>query len=261
MENSYIVENKCANCGNLFRDKYCNKCGQRVIHRFSASYLWQGLKQDVIGIESGLVHTLSELWKRPGQMILTYINGATNQYYGPLKYLIFWTAVYLILLSWINPTEENSEFIQKLIVKSSGPFSSDSYNNFVLALNWYMQHHTNFYVLGIIPFISLMGYLFFRNQGFNFTEIAIFYTYFYGQFVFCVIVVNLVVLILSWGGSGISTVLLFVLYFFLFFRMQLQFFKARWKISILNGVGILSLGTILYWLFLFLLFNVTIMFN
>ncbi len=82
-----MVEHRCVNCGNLFHGDFCNKCGQKITPRFTAIYLWQKLREDLIGIESGFLHTFKELWMDPEKMISNYIHGATIQYYSPLKYM------------------------------------------------------------------------------------------------------------------------------------------------------------------------------
>ncbi len=254
MENrpDYRIENTCVNCGNLFYGKFCNTCGQKNIKRFTGIYLWQSLRENILGIDSGLLHTFKELWTSPGKMILNYLKGATSQYYSPLKYLALWTAVYLILIALINKTEQNPQLFWDFMATSYRHFSREVFDDFYLFMKWFMEQNTNLYILGIIPFISVSGYLFFRNHKFNLTEIIIFYTYFYGQFVFCVVVANLVNLIPQWDGTRLSTLIIFISYFFLFFRMQLQFFDEGWKISLLKGVGILSCGTVMYWSFVFL---------
>jgi hypothetical protein len=252
---NFEIEKECVSCGNLFHGEFCNTCGQKVIQRFTGIYLWQRLREDVIGIESGLFYTFRELWVNPGKMILNYVRGATKPYYSPLKYLILWTAVYLISLAFISKTEQHPEFLQELIFNSTRPFSFESLTEGKLFIGWFMQHQTNFYLIGIIPFLSLSGYIFFRSKKFNLTEIAIFYTYFCGQFAFCALIANLLNLVPAWKETELSTLIIFVLYVYLFFRMQTQFFSERLGISILKGIGILSCGIVMYWSFLFASLN------
>jgi hypothetical protein len=254
-ESNGNIEKVCANCGNLFHGGFCNACGQKVIQRFTGIYLWQWVRNDVIGIESGLLHTFKELWLNSGKMILHYVRGATKPYYSPLKYLILWTAAYLISLTFISKTEQHSQFLQELISSSIKPFSFESLTESKLFISWFMQHQTNFYLIGIIPFFSLSGYIFFKSKKFNLTEIVIFYTYFCGQFAFCALAGNLLNLIPAWKETELSTLMISILYVYLFFRMQTQFFNERLSISILKGIGILACGMAMYWSVLFAAFN------
>lgn len=139
------AENQCANCGLSFQGEFCNKCGQKIIPRFTAIYLLQRFREDLIGIESGFIHTFKELWVNPGKMISNYINGATIQYYSPLKYLILWTAAYLILLQLIGRAEQNPHFFEELIAHSNKSFSSESLVDFRSLLIWFMQQKSDFY--------------------------------------------------------------------------------------------------------------------
>jgi hypothetical protein len=245
----------CANCGNLFHGDYCNACGQKMIGRFTGAYIWQTLREDIIGLESGLLHTFKELWLRPGLMITSYINGATKQYYSPLKYLILWTAAYLLVLAVLNQPDLNPNLLQELLSHSNQVFSLESFSDFVVFLEWFMKQNTNFYLLGIIPFLAMSGLIFFQKKNFNLTELIIFYTYFCGQFAFCAVISSLVSIIPNFNKPVFSTALIFIFYFFLFFRMQKQFTKESWIISIPKGIGVFSLGTTMYWLFVFLVFN------
>src|SRR5690349_6476738 len=97
----------CKTCGNIFKGQYCNACGQKEIKRFTGSFLWQAFHKDVFEIDNGLWLTYGELWLRPGKMVLSYIHGATKKYYSPLKYLIFWTALYLIIQPFVTKSDQN----------------------------------------------------------------------------------------------------------------------------------------------------------
>jgi hypothetical protein len=247
--------NECVNCGNLFHGNFCNRCGQKTINRFTGVYLWEQLREDVIGLESGLVHTFKELWINPGKLISNYVKGATKQYYSPLKYLVFWTAVYLISVQFLNRAEQNPNFLHDLLLHTNKPFSSEAFADFNLFFRWLMEQKSDFYFLGIIPFLSASGYIFFRNKNFNVTEIVIFFTYFYGQFAFCAMAVNLADLIPAWSELKFSSPIILILFSLVFFRMIKQFFNESWKVSILKGVGILLVGTATFWFLLFLVFN------
>ena len=245
-------EIRCANCGNTFQGFYCNSCGQKVIDRFTLNYVWQTIRTDLIGIEGGLIHTFKELWKRPGPMINSYLHGVTKPYYSPIKYLIFWTAIYLLIVSLLERTNQQLSLGSSFMWRSGEPFSSESFQNFRIFMEWSMKQNTNFYMIGILPFLSLVGLLFIRRN--NFTEIIIFFTY-YGQFSFCASVANLMFLFSDTYGAVLSTSLIFVSYFFLLFRMLKQFIEVEWATAILKGMAISLFGTSIYWLLAFLVFN------
>ena len=119
----------CKNCKQTFQGEYCSSCGQRSFKRFSISYLWHGLRDDLFEIEGGLLLTFRELWTHPGTMVLNYINGATKKYYSPLKYLIFWTAIYLIIVPFTATSDSNFS-IENVISNSNPIFSTGTLTDF-----------------------------------------------------------------------------------------------------------------------------------
>ena len=247
----------CENCGHIFQGEFCNKCGQQVFKRFSGLYLWHGLREDLFEIESGLLLTFKELWTHPGIMVLNYINGKTKRYYSPLKYLIFWTAAYLILIPFTTRSESRSSIID-LMINSHSPFSRESLDDFISFWVQLMKMQTNIYFLGLIPFLSVINYSFHQANKFNLIEILILHTYFCGQFAFVIIIfTSLTPLFISFeiAGFKIMDLLLQLPYWYLFIRMQKEFFSETWNKAILKGIVILIVGTATYLFFLFLLFN------
>lgn len=248
----------CKNCRQTFQGEYCSSCGQRSFKRFSISYLWHGLRDDLFEIEGGLLLTFRELWTHPGTMVLNYINGATKKYYSPLKYLIFWTAIYLIIVPFTATSDSNFSF-ENIISNSNPIFSTGSLSDFRSVWDYVMKIKTNIYLMGLIPFLTAINYLFHRGSRFNYTEILILHTYFCGQFAFVAIVMTLLSTqldSLTIGGSNFSDLLIHVPYWYLFLKMQKEFFGNTWTISIFKGITVLSVGTLLYLVVLYLILNV-----
>ncbi len=105
---------------------------------------------------------------------------------------------------------------------------------------------------------NLNTYSFNQSSKFNFIEILILHTYFCGQFAFVTIIfTSLTPLFISFeiAGFKIMDLLLQLPYWYLFIRMQKEFFSETWNKAILKGLVILIFGTATYLLFLFLLFN------
>ncbi len=247
----------CKNCRQTFQGEYCSSCGQRAFKRFSISYLWHGLRDDLFEIEGGLLLTFRELWTHPGTMVLNYINGATRKYYSPLKYLIFWTAIYLIIVPFTATSASNFP-IESVISNSNPIFSSRSLTDFIYVWGYLMKIKTNIYLMGLIPFLTATNYLFHRESRFNYTEILILHTYFCGQFAFVAIVMTLLstqIDSLTIGGFRLSDILIQVPYWYMFLKMQKEFFGKTWTISIFKGITVLLVGTLLYLVVLYLIFN------
>jgi hypothetical protein len=247
----------CKNCRQTFQGEYCSSCGQKSFKRFSISYLWHGLRDDLFEIDGGLLLTFRELWTHPGTMVLNYINGATRKYYSPLKYLIFWTAIYLIIVPFTATSDSNFP-IESVISNSNPIFSISSLTDFVYVWGYLMKIKTNIYLMGLIPFLTSTNYLFHKESRFNYTEILILHTYFCGQFAFVAIVMTLLstqIDSLTIGGFRLSDLLIQVPYWYMFLKMQKEFFGKTWTISIFKGIIVLLIGTLLYLVVLYLIFN------
>lgn len=119
----------------------------------------------------------------------------------------------------------------------------------------FAQLNTNLYIFGIVPFLSLTTRLTFRKKGFNLTEIFVYYLYFYGQFMFCATLANVVYLVPWWDAVLISTALTHPSYFIVFIYMQKEFFETSWFDSVIKGVTVLLPSTALYWLVIFCVFQ------
>ena len=247
----------CKNCKQTFQGEYCSSCGQRSFKRFTISYLWHGLRDDLFEIEGGLLLTFRELWTHPGTMVLNYIIGATKKYYSPLKYLIFWTAIYLIIVPFTATSDSN--FSLKNAISNSNPiFSTGSLNDFFYVWGYLMKIKTNIYLMGLIPFLTATNYLFHRESRFNYTEILILHTYFCGQFAFVAVVMTLLstqIGSLTIIGFNLSDILIHIPYWYMFLKMQKEFFGKTWTISIFKGITVLLVGTVLYLIVLYLIFN------
>jgi hypothetical protein len=203
------------------------------------------------------------MWTRPGEMVREYINGATQKYYSPLKYMIFWTALYLIALELIRPKNTSNLFSQEtltnFVFNSNPPYSKEAVSDFTIL--WYQlaSQNTNYYFFGLIPFISLAGLLVYKKSNVNLTEHMILNTFFCGHFAS----VTILVALLSTNNKSFSqlfqsifsTRLLFVPYFYLFFKMQKGFFKEKWSATILKGLLCILGGTGIFIVLLFITFN------
>lgn len=239
----------CTNCGFAFEGKYCNHCGQRKFERFDRIHIWQSIQSDLLEIDRGLLRTFVELWKRPGEMVRDYVSGKSQPYYGPLKYLLFWTALYLLSLLWMqDPT-----------IDASGTQSSSNFGQlFVNDLTSIMKTKTNFYFFGLIPFLAIFNLSFHRKLGFNLTEILILHTYFCGQFAFVGIVFHLLTALIptfTLFGFPVMDVAISAPYLYLFFAMQRGFFGESIAIAVGKGTMVLITGSSAYWFVLYLAWN------
>lgn len=249
---------KCKNCDNEFVGNYCNICGQKITTRFTLVHIWRIIVDDLLEIDRGLIYTLKELWVNPGKTTLNYIEGKTKRYYSPLKYLIFWTAVFLILAPFFRSLKGDVS-IESLIINSHTPFSGESLDDFFFIYLQVLTHYTNLFYLGMVPFLSITSYAIYFKKKYNFTELTILYTYLCGQICFLLVVTT--PLSLAVGKQGESIFMAFTLVaelvavLYLLIKMHRQFFRENWFKTIIKSLAILYFGQILYLTSAFVIVN------
>lgn len=89
----------CKNCGMLCYDNFCPRCGQKTdTDRLTFKSMTRGFAAAIVGGESGLIHTLAQLFTHPNQLITNYIEGKRKNYFAPFPLLFLALAVCLVVL-------------------------------------------------------------------------------------------------------------------------------------------------------------------
>lgn len=169
---------ECKNCGTALSGRFCAECGQKVIDdRLTLRPIFIDLFAIITNVEKGFWHTALRLFQAPGDTIRAYLSGKTVRYYHPLRYLVIWVTFSVALnlslglydrqqqdmKSIINtPTTEKSEAVQQQIQNE-------------------VKKYLNIIPLAMVPFLSLMSYLFFIRRGWNYAEHLVLNAYTQGQ--------------------------------------------------------------------------------
>ena len=78
----------CPNCENDYVGNYCSNCGQKYLKvPFDFKNLYS-IILEWVDFDKGFVFTFYLCYVRPGKLIREYLSGATNRYFGPIKFLI-----------------------------------------------------------------------------------------------------------------------------------------------------------------------------
>ncbi|HEU5290456.1 MAG TPA: DUF3667 domain-containing protein [Cyclobacteriaceae bacterium] len=236
---------ECKNCNNEFVGNYCNECGQKVMDRLTIKSLWRLIVDDVFEIDKGLLYTVKQLWISPGKTALDFIHGRTKKYYSPLKYLIFWTAIYFILISLLDFKDHESKSIKNLVFNSSRPFSPESFDDFGNLYLEVISRYLDLFYFGMILFLKIVSYFIYRKRGFFFTELSVLYIYLLGQLV--LILTLSIPLVYLFNNIAIYMLLpemIVVLY--LLFKSHKEFFADTWIKTIIKSLAILYIGQLIY---------------
>lgn len=94
----HATTHTCKNCGNHFKGKYCNTCGEKVYteHDKSITHLFEEAFHFLSHFDGLLFHTVRTIFTRPGTLSLDYCNGKRKPYFKPLSFFLLLVVLYLI---------------------------------------------------------------------------------------------------------------------------------------------------------------------
>jgi hypothetical protein len=236
---------KCKNCEADVVETYCSNCGQRKIGRLNARYILTLLQNDLLDFDRGLLYTFTQLWKHPGRTVHSYIQGQTKRYYSPLKYLIFWGAIALLIMQ-VNVSRSNAEkSVQELIYNDHAFLSDESFTDLALLYSVSLRDYLNLYYIFLVPFVTLVSYVTYYRKKYNFVELMVMYLYLSGQIVFTIAFLAIIALGV---GAEYTLYLMYALgpvILYLIVKCHKEFFNENWVPTILKSLFVFYLGQIL----------------
>lgn len=148
----------CLNCGYSYSGNYCSQCGQSAHEgKIDAQYFLHDIPHSIFHIDKGFFHTLFALFIRPGKMIKDFLEGRRVKYFRPFAYVILMSTISTLLIKWIVSGIES-------VYKKTFPDVPVSHNE-----NFF-SHYFSVFIFLMIPIVSLVTYLFFRKNKYNFWE-------------------------------------------------------------------------------------------
>ncbi len=150
---------KCKNCEHIFHGNFCPHCSQSAkVDKINFSYFLHDIPHSIFHIDKGFVFTLKELFTRPGNSLKEYLAGKRVKHFKPFAFVILLSTICTLLIKGLillsikqNPTIH---------------FSSNFFSNYISLLIFLM-----------IPILSLVTYLFYRNRQYNYWEHFLINTY------------------------------------------------------------------------------------
>lgn len=203
-----MQRHECKNCSEIFVGNYCPNCGQNAHeHRVDASYFLHDIPHSVFHVDHGFFYTMKMLFTSPGQMISDFLNGKRIRYFRPIAYVMVMTALSTLLVKLIDwLTMKTLEFKSVQI--------HETHNFF--------EHYFSVFIFLMIPFASVVTWMFFFRRKYNFWEHFLANTYLAAQLNFMWILLHLTGLVSAlFTGSPLTPDYNFFLVFFLMFFMYL----------------------------------------
>lgn len=204
----------CLNCDTPLHDAYCAHCGQRAdTRRLDWRWLLVEVPQGLLNVNRGLLHTLRELFARPGTMLRGYLAGKRAEHYRPLTMIMVLGAAYsfgfFLLTREVMPAE----------VPDAARRAIEG------AIRGIMSYYALLEV-ALVPLFTFWAWLLMRGYGHSFVEHLVANTYLSGQR----IVVNIAGLpfsALGFAATAMYTNVAFVLYCVYFVLAYVQLYPER----------------------------------
>lgn len=234
---------ECKNCGNQYQGNFCNNCGQsHNIHKINMAFVWHDIQHGLFHFDNGIIYTLWQLFKKPGITIREFIKGKRMRYFPPVSMVVVMATLYGLFyhLFHINTfkysTNETTDFNE---------------------LNEWLGSHYSIFTLLTIPFYAFFSYLFFKKQGYNFSEHIVLNSFLASQRL-CISLLSLPFLYYATSANQVSAIafFIFLIDMLLAYRGFYQFFVniSRWKSFLLSTFCYLTTTVVMTIIFAILIF-------
>ena len=167
----------CKNCHTSLsvESDFCNICGGKVIrNRLTVKNLFQHFSETFFNYDNKLLQTFINLFKKPEDVIGSYINGTRKKYVNVISYFaiaISVSGLYLLILNKFFP-----ETIDFSIFAAPG---QEEFNKNNVS---FVQEYMSLFMMLYVPLYALMARMTFVGiKKFNFTELLVVFLYLQAQ--------------------------------------------------------------------------------
>lgn len=214
------VKETCVNCDSFLAldQRYCSKCGgKRVYNRITARNLIEDFVDRFLNIENSFFKTFITLFKKPEDVIVSYIQGMRKKYLTAFSYFaiaLTINGIYnFILRKWLM---DDLFRAQTAIYdgSSNDQFQNDQFQEELLSawMDTAMEYQSLF-MFAAIPFLAILARVVFWNyKKINLTEHLVIQLYSYSHLS---IVMVLLAIACSWN-TFLLTAVSFISFFWMF---------------------------------------------
>ena len=233
----------CLCCGTVFHGNYCPVCGQsRRTRRMVMSDILGNTLASLTNLDGRLVHTLRDLFTRPGYMIADYLKGCRAEYFQPVQMLFFLATIY-VLLKMVLKLESDAIVISGIEDEMATDPSAEA--QIVLqwvkkAVEWFQSNKALSVLLSNLLLLFPLKRTFRKTEqgrDMNLTEYFFAMAFIGCQQLIIAMVVSPVEKLLGIDLSTLLTIISMLMYLW-FYR---QFFQITWWRSIKSGILVLLL--------------------
>ncbi|MES2774245.1 MAG: DUF3667 domain-containing protein [Bacteroidota bacterium] len=235
-----MSSSNCLNCGHYLATnvQFCQACGQKKdIHRFTLGHIFHEIVHAVTHADKGIFHLLKELSIRPGRVAREYLAGKRKKYFNPFTFFILCMGLFVFLNMTMLPAEKKMAPDARVLARIPTEAGKQTYITMMTRganVRMLMTKHGNVMAMIAIPFISLITWLAFKKQRYNYAEHLTANVFFvpYSNLLFTIVVTPLITMAANSGFRGGligGALLIQVLYFTWSFYSMLQL-KSSWQL-------------------------------
>lgn len=210
----------CKNCSTQFQGNYCPNCRQSAhTHRITWHELAHHLMHAFFHLDRGILHTITEMFLRPGKTISDYLNGKRAYHFNPLLFLILLGGMTSLLFAWLHigtiAERLNTESIEKITPALAH------------------KHYTIIAVV-VLLFLTLTDFVFYRHKKYTLPELLVSNSFQIGELLFFLILSLPFLYLQNYINSHYHTHIeirsfLIILFYFYFFLVRYQLYAAKRK--------------------------------
>jgi hypothetical protein len=248
------IEN-CPNCGTMLLGSHCHDCGQKKINpnEFSLRQFLRRVANDFTDLESNKVfRTLQAMLARPGLLAVEYLAGRRNNYIGPVKLYLTFSALYF-LFAWTVLSEVRGGSAQRT-ARSPMTVSMAKQRGMdpaVLTDKIYQKaekYATALRFFSVLISGTFLAALYFRMRKY-YVEHLVFSLYYYSFDFFFKCLFALSFLVTAALGFKFPTALLNFFYpialIYLVFALR-KVYRQKWPMTVLKAVVLFACETLLF---------------
>lgn len=185
----------CKNCQTQLSEEseYCYSCGGKVIrNRLTMRNLFEHFTQTYLNYDNRFFQTFLYLFKKPEDVIESYINGTRKKYADVISYFalaLTFAGLYVFIQRKFFP-----EYIDYSFLAAKG--QEEMQKDWILFVMDYMSIFTMLYV----PFYALMARITFLGLNkFNYTELLVIFMYVQAQLSIISAILTITIMLIGWN--------------------------------------------------------------
>jgi hypothetical protein len=160
------MQHTCKNCNNVYEDSFCNKCGQKTVHRYTIGHVLHEVMHVFTHADKGIFSFAWNIIRKPGIVALDLVEGRRKRYFNLFQYLLIivgFTTFLLVKADVIGNTVKTMNAANNFQMSARQA-------EFQMQVSGAMQKYNNIIQIILIPIFALFSWLFVARKQYNYAE-------------------------------------------------------------------------------------------